>query len=260
MNSIFKYRKIDDFTFRLLAKQEIHFSFPKDFNDPFDSVIRLDPNSSNDDWIKWIEHLKDQEMAKRLVLHIKEGKTKPKPDEYLMKNNMLVCSFSAKNDETLMWSHYADNHKGICIGFTVHSTPHGMAMAFENKGFRDPSKDGKGLRLDEVTYSKYTPQPLSAFIDEESANILMKSWLLTKHENWGYEQEYRILVLRDWVFTHTLQFYKPSLKSISFGVSTEEYYKEIIRKIVEMNYVGQDVEFYQAVPKQNSYLIEMQRE
>lgn len=28
-----------------------------------------------------------------------------------------VVSFSKRNDSILMWSHYADSHKGFCIGF-----------------------------------------------------------------------------------------------------------------------------------------------
>ena len=28
-----------------------------------------------------------------------------------------ICSFSKARKNQLMWSHYADEHKGICIGF-----------------------------------------------------------------------------------------------------------------------------------------------
>jgi hypothetical protein len=32
-----------------------------------------------------------------------------------------VCSFSAISDSLLMWSHYADNHKGFCVEFDIES-------------------------------------------------------------------------------------------------------------------------------------------
>lgn len=34
-----------------------------------------------------------------------------------LKNRILVSCFSLKNDSLLMWSHYADSHKGVCIEY-----------------------------------------------------------------------------------------------------------------------------------------------
>jgi hypothetical protein len=39
-------------------------------------------------------------------------------DDYFRKR-MYVCSFSEINDSILMWSHYAKNHTGPCVGLAV---------------------------------------------------------------------------------------------------------------------------------------------
>ena len=34
-----------------------------------------------------------------------------------LRNKALVSCFSERNDSILMWGHYADKHKGVCIGY-----------------------------------------------------------------------------------------------------------------------------------------------
>ncbi|MBV9575704.1 MAG: DUF2971 domain-containing protein [Gammaproteobacteria bacterium] len=36
-------------------------------------------------------------------------------------NQLGILSLSSCNDSILMWSHYADFHKGFCIGFKTNS-------------------------------------------------------------------------------------------------------------------------------------------
>lgn len=38
---------------------------------------------------------------------------------YNNKQNLRLCSLSKKNDNFLMWSHYADGHKGVAIGIRI---------------------------------------------------------------------------------------------------------------------------------------------
>mgnify|MGYP002227506002 FL=1 len=37
-----------------------------------------------------------------------------------MQDTVLVGCFSERNDSLLMWSHYADEHRGLCIGYNLH--------------------------------------------------------------------------------------------------------------------------------------------
>ena len=74
----------------------------------------------------------------------------------------ILC-FSKTWDNPVLWSHYADRHRGIALGFDINSD---MVQA--------------------VTYKKKRPPFRSA--DESSIHTL----LYTKHRDWRYEKEVRV--------------------------------------------------------------------
>jgi hypothetical protein len=74
-------------------------------------------------------------------------------------------------DSTLMWSHYADNHKGICLEFSTDYSLFGSAQEVQYLS----------------SYPQWSPQ---ALMDKTSPHIL-----LTKSHDWSYESEYRIIGL-----------------------------------------------------------------
>jgi len=40
-----------------------------------------------------------------------------------MRTSVKLCSFSELNDSILMWSHYADHHRGFCIEYPIDDLP-----------------------------------------------------------------------------------------------------------------------------------------
>ena len=101
--------------------------------------------------------------------HALEGLNE-KARELIVQNWRILC-LSTHNDLLLMWAHYADRHRGICLEFDA-ALPN-MGEAFEVI-YRDqrPVIDCRLLR-------DFTTRTASA--------------LLTKSSHWSYEQEYRIL-------------------------------------------------------------------
>ena len=84
-----------------------------------------------------------------------------------------IYSISATRSPILMWSHYADGHKGIVLHFDARLVP------FD--------------RLFEVHYADQYPEypfPASEGIAAEEASRAM---LYTKAAGWRYEQEYRAI-------------------------------------------------------------------
>jgi hypothetical protein len=86
--------------------------------------------------------------------------------------NVGVCSFSEISDDILMWSHYADAHRGICLRFS-------------------PTRfDWKELLVFPVEYS--ADRPILHLANQD-----MQEWarvsLLTKAEHWSYEMEWRTI-------------------------------------------------------------------
>lgn len=81
----------------------------------------------------------------------------------------LIC-MSKKWSNPLLWSHYSDRHRGICLGFDV------------SYKFFEP-----------VHYRAYllTLEELGVDCIEELNSDHMKKIILCKYDNWKYEDEYR---------------------------------------------------------------------
>ncbi|WP_417705701.1 DUF2971 domain-containing protein [Rheinheimera aquimaris] len=84
----------------------------------------------------------------------------------------LLC-FSTKWSNPVMWSHYANNHKGLCLGFDV---------ANESIGPVSYSASRLAVDLEQLK----SPNDLSI---EYITQILF-----TKYTHWKYENEYRAFV------------------------------------------------------------------
>src|SRR5260221_11935201 len=94
------------------------------------------------------------------------------------KKSLCVCCFSKNMNEILMWSHYADNHKGVCLEWDFDVE--------QKKGsFFEIEYDDNVTILDEV--KRYESGHLN--LDIESNGKFMK----LKFKTWGYEEEIRII-------------------------------------------------------------------
>lgn len=95
-------------------------------------------------------------------------------------NRIGIVSFSETNDNLLMWSHYADNHRGMVVAF---DTSHDFFI-----------KDGsKSRQLGRVHYRKdrmkALPQRLKyGFHMSDSTRIYFE-----KSDEWIYEKEHRLM-------------------------------------------------------------------
>jgi hypothetical protein len=97
-----------------------------------------------------------------------------------------TCSFSAVPDSLLMWSHYADHHRGLCIEYDLRSL--GDSNHFFRKNLYpvlysaepyDLSPFGEGLAGGPETRGDFQPM-----------HLLLA--MLTKFEGWQYENEWRL--------------------------------------------------------------------
>jgi Protein of unknown function (DUF2971) len=81
-------------------------------------------------------------------------------------NHGVLC-FSSDWRDPVIWAHYGDKHKGLCLGFEI---PDNAGVAIKYIDSRMPLK------------------ALTELIEVEDSN----AWLYTKYENWSYEKEIRI--------------------------------------------------------------------
>src|SRR5579863_5149275 len=82
---------------------------------------------------------------------------------------MGVVCFSANWKNPVQWSHYANRHQGLCLGFDVTD------------------------KLHKVTYVKRRLRPnVRAMNSESTAKAHVQKMITTKFSHWHYENEYRV--------------------------------------------------------------------
>ena len=241
----YKYRQIDKRTYDILLNRELWCASPESLNDPLDTQFPL-----NDLLQSTIDSEAEIEMRQALVvLRDRMVKKKVAIDSVMLHiaigelvRTAGVLSLSKTEIEALMWSHYGDGHKGICIGYDADFF-HGLlddhkkydlvgAQEVEywnippfQKFFKENALRLRELRLQGNQYS------IEAFISEEYTYELIVSSLLTKSLRWKYEAEYRLIRSQP----GPLQFPYAAVKEIIFGAKAADGDIQTLRKLLSGN-------------------------
>lgn len=123
-----------------------------------------------------INELNDPFEFMGLALPKHERRVLRKTKDDLDKFMGIVC-FSNSWSHPLLWSHYADNHKGLALGFETK----------EDKYFHKVNYVQERLTLRDIGLNR-----LEDFVDSNMMIILC-----TKFISWSYESEYRSFVKLD---------------------------------------------------------------
>jgi len=189
-NVLYKYGKFDEYTEKIFTNNEIYFSSPDEFNDPFDSKPRYICEGNKQQKISYLLGLYKKKYPRRSKEEISadvkreiitEGKEGIVLNEALetsgdrIRKMLGICCFSEKRDNILMWAHYAKQHTGFCLEFDI-----------DNDFFRPITRAIK------VEYDAILPEinvmQLSNYPREELGIKFLK-----KADDWEYEQEWRIV-------------------------------------------------------------------
>jgi len=237
-NTVYHYSDFEIGVEKIILNNTLKFSSPNEFNDPFDcneDLLKL--RITKESAIKQIKDSK-QKLTRnertRLIKKITNPNTVSSKMKETKKDYKLAC-FSEKSDETLMWSHYANKHRGICIGF---SFPH----QYTGKFILCPIKYLKKIeKLDG---------------DSETAKVILY-WLTTKSERWSYENEIRAITQSKRVNSYGLiEFDRKYVSEIIFGCMVSE--KDINQTIKKINlYYGENnIVFYKMKIDSDTFLLE----
>jgi hypothetical protein len=201
MKIVYKFRNWgNEHHKKLLTDNIIHFASPSSFNDPFDSTIpfRYDLVSDKELMKAYCQIIKNdepnisrQEMRKKAREELKKGIVKS-PDypekaraiiEQFNANMFGIFSLAGKYNDLLMWSHYANNHRGFCVGFKYELLVEFCTQYFFNKK--------KVLENRPVIYQE--DYPILIPTKEDDVEFMIRP-LSYKSKVWEYENEYRLIV------------------------------------------------------------------
>lgn len=217
---LYKYLPCNEFTFKALAVRGFWCHNPKEMNDPSECLdsIKRELSSSDiltlrglikqnpDSVLEPMSKLSDVELNKIFS----ESRT-------ALANKFAFCSFSAKCDDVLMWSHYANSHKGIVIGVEFDATElqeHLQEVKYLNSL----------LEFDITNYFNFMNG------DDSCKEIFLQD-ISVKSKHWIKESEYRI-----WRKTPGYHLYKESqVKELYFGVNCDHITKKVVLEL--LNYL-----------------------
>lgn len=194
---LFKYRSLsgDNFNFTrdIFIKNELYFPHPDEINDPFD--CKVPPYLENLTRADLLEFNRTSGLAaqKKDIIE-KRIKNSPLPQiveglKQKTKDHIQVgvLSFSQHNSDILMWGHYADSHKGICIGFDYHE----LYSTFRTVGL---IIFGDVQYSEDNAYPKWNPYDGNTMTQSAKVEAEIKKVYFTKSRHWKYEQEWRVVI------------------------------------------------------------------
>lgn len=218
--TLYQFRNTKRYTLDNLSKNQITLVDPRVQNDIVDSPI-----------FAWLDTL-----CGRNAKYKKHVQAFRKSFDYLRATSFCSDSEDSKAIEnTLMWAHYANCHKGICVqyelgkkDFTTNQTEYATVTRLMRIKYTNPSIESEVLN----------------FADPET-KLNARIAFASKSIDWQYEHEVRMIA---YVPTHTSKYVQYTfetpnpIKAIYFGVKCSTQRKNQIRQIFA-NFP--DVKFYQ---------------
>jgi len=225
-------------------KPTLKFSSAFNLNDPFELKFNLviDPfasgqeeaflksNSNNtvDDFKDWQKQVAGNEgfnwyLEQKQRAHLSQLIT--------------ICSFSKTNINNLMWSHYTNNHQGICVEYS-------------NSLFIKLKQARKYFLYNKVDYSALPPDILSL----ESEETIIKKMIFNKQLEWQYEQEYRAVLMSNHD-TDFISIEPNDIKSIYVGARASNDIISNISSICTRN----NIEYYQGICVGKTYEVQFEK-
>ena len=282
LTNMILYKYIPPARIDVLQKHSIRFTQYGDFNDPFELNPNIDKLAEENEirsrvsknFAKLVEEeyskhplisafiskdafiklaLSQEESVKNEVIGIEPHIVKLLPG-LLQKtaNSMLgALSLSEASNHELMWSHYAEEHKGYVIGFdSLHPF------------FNQKKTDSDELRhLRKIEY-RDAPPVINLMNTNGSELFFVKS------SKWTYEAEWRMLlplsdatkvIDRTPYAIHLFNFPVKAIKSIIFGARSSNETKSIIRSLLSKSEFSH-IELFKAQLDSASYGISINNE
>ncbi|POY38593.1 hypothetical protein C3K47_04140 [Solitalea longa] len=186
---MFKFYTIPDLKTleNIIGEPTLKFSSAFNLNDPFELKFNLvldpyaegqeneffkaHPGGTIKDFKDWQESVENNDGFLWYTEQVQRN--------YLSKL-ITLCSFTEINTNNLMWSHYTNNHRGICVEYSD-------ALFDKLKNIKE------FLVFGNVEYSELPPEVDS--LEDRSSKI--KKMLFNKQVEWKYEREHRVILQSD---------------------------------------------------------------
>ena len=202
-----------------LVHSQLYFAHPEDLNDPFDCKVDIEKSlrkaisQSSGSGRQTLEILLNDELLKEIN----------KVHQQILKDwgVFSACSNPKALNCSLLWSHYADGHRGVCL---IYATP--------TTNFLKTNKIIGGLPVeygsDQLT-EWFKELPANENIYNRAFEEIFKKVLTVKDRCWKYEVEWRMIRMTSGI----VSIDKSYLQHVCFGLNASEGEIKLIREILE---------------------------
>lgn len=165
-NMLYQYRSGSEYDLNNIKDGIIWASSVKKFNDPFDCDFN----------VALMKEWGDKFLKKYPGSIMKYKMTAIEKAMLEMKSDTAVSCFSEEKDSILMWSHYADRHKGICVCYNPFEI----------------------LAAEKCLFPVwYKTEKVNPYIRDGEDRIMLndriKEIFIQKAPEWAYEKEWRVI-------------------------------------------------------------------
>lgn len=231
--SLYKYYKDESHAINNIKNNKMWYSAPCKFNDVFDCGITVDDNAIFNAALEMASantRIRTGSPAWKEIQSKMRKETKALRTTFeTLRSTMGVSCLSESDDSLLMWAHYANNHRGMCVEYDLMKintqlgfTP--IPIIYSNNR----------VCFNTLNLATAGNDTLALFIQS----------ITSKSEEWGYEREWRIIrdnsVCGDkWDAEKKgalLDMICPS--SITLGCAAEAKLEKAVRKYCEENKIS----------------------
>lgn len=177
---LYKYQRVTQYSLLSLANGTVWLSSPASFNDPFDCAINLDRKKLMESVAHAVHLITQSDVVEDpLTMPSQENETAYTQLRNGLRSEMQkigVLCLSETPNEILMWSHYAEYHKGFCIEYHIDDVSPLKSMA-------------RPVRYTDV-YPSLSLKNLPGDAEENFIDVCV----YTKAKQWSYEREWRAIM------------------------------------------------------------------
>ena len=215
---LYKYKNVNESYLRdYLVNSRLYLSSRNQLNDPFDVKSDFVFGGGHKAVEKYLRRLKkDHKLTKKEVKPLTLKFRTPKQAQNELRSSFEqildssgLHSFAISPRSLLMWSHYSDSHRGICLVFDVIKDIDVFVPAMQ------------------VSYDSNYP-----IVDygDEFGEVLAKKAFLTKAKDWEYEKERRIFVVGK-AKTY-MRFIPQALVGIILGCQISDADRKVVSNLI----------------------------
>jgi len=177
---LYKYQSVTQYSLRSLADETVWMSSPASFNDPFDCAINLDLKKLKESVAHAVERVTQGALVGDSLKALRpEDETAYSTLRDSLRVHMQkigVLCLSETPNEILMWSHYAEYHKGFCIEYRIDEI--------------SPLK----TKAQPVRYTDVYPSLSLKNLPADAEDNFIDVCVYTKASQWSYEREWRAIM------------------------------------------------------------------